>query len=98
MQHVINIREIELVTSLDAIKLYGSDVLPRLEDQRVRRVNLDKVATLSKGTGRKANIVLSTPAGYKRIQTIVLGVDANSVWIDGGYILPIAAIYAVDMA
>jgi len=71
MQNVINIREIELIPSAEGVKIFDYDVLTREEDKRVRRVALDKAATLSKVSGRKANIVLKTPAGYKRIQTLV---------------------------
>jgi hypothetical protein len=41
--------------------------------------------------------VLKTPSGYKRIQTLVQGVDATSAWIDNGIVIPLMAIYAVDI-
>ena len=97
MQNVINIREIELIPSAEGVKIFDYDVLTREEDKRVRRVALDKAATLSKVSGRKANIVLKTPAGYKRIQTLVQGVDATSAWLDNGIVIPLMAIYAVDI-
>jgi hypothetical protein len=97
MQNVINIREIELIPSAEGLKIFDYDVLTREEDKRVRRVALDKAATLSKVSGRKANIVLKTPSGYKRIQTLVQGVDATSAWIDNGIVIPLMAIYAVDI-
>ncbi len=97
MQQVINIREIELVEQLEGIKLFNEDVLTRVEDQRVRRVNLDKAATLTKGKDIKATIVLKTPAGYKRLVTKILGVDHQAVWIENNLVIPIQAIYAVDV-
>jgi hypothetical protein len=97
MQQVINIREIELVEQLEGIKLFNEDVLPKVEDQRVRRVNLDKAATLTKGKDTKATIVLKTPAGYKRLVSKILGVDHQAVWIENGLVIPIQAIYAVDV-
>lgn len=97
MQNVINIREIEIIPSAEGLKIFDYDVLSRLEDQRVRRVNLDKAATLAKVSGTKANIVLKTPAGYKRIQTKVTGCDATAVWVENGIVIPLIAVYAVDI-
>ncbi|TAE90400.1 MAG: hypothetical protein EAY81_00830 [Bacteroidetes bacterium] len=98
MNVVVNLREIELVENPETLKLFNEDVLTQVEDQRVRRVNLDKAATLAKVSNSKANIVLKTPAGYKRILTKVSGVDATHVWIENRVIIPLAAIYAVDIA
>jgi hypothetical protein len=97
MQNVINIREIEIIPSAEGVKIFDYDVLSHPEDQRVRRVNLDKAATLGKVSGLKANIVLKTPAGYKRIQTQVQGVDATAVWVENGIVIPLIAVYAVDI-
>lgn len=97
MQKVINVREIEVVENLEGLKLFGQDVLPHVEDQRVRRVNLDKAATLTKGKDIKASIVLDTPQGYKKIMAKIIGVDHQSVWIENNFIIPIQAIYAVDV-
>lgn len=98
MQKVINLREIELISSAEGLKISDQDVLDRVEDRRVRRVNLDKAATLGKVSGKKADIVLKTVDGYKRIQAKVLGVDATAAWIENKVVLPLVAIYAVDIA
>ncbi len=98
MNVVVNLREIELVEHPETLKLFSQDVLEQVEDQRVRRVNLDKAATLGKVSNSKANIVLKTPSGYKRILSKVSGVDATHVWIENRIIIPLAAIYAVDIA
>lgn len=98
MQKVINLREIELISSAEGLKISDQDVLDRVEDRRVRRVNLDKAATLGKVSGKKADIVLKTIDGYKRIQAKVIGVDANAAWIENKIVLPLVAIYAVDIA
>lgn len=97
MQKVINIKEIELISNPESLRLYNHDVLERIEDQRVRRVNLDKACTLGQVSNLKANIVLDTPSGYKRIQAKITGLDATSAWLEGGLIIPIMTIYAVDM-
>lgn len=97
MQKVINIKEIELVSNPEALKLYSHDVLSRVEDQRVRRLYLDKASTLGNISNVIANIVLDTPAGYKRIQAKVKGLDETHVWLEDRTLIPIKAIYAVDM-
>ena len=98
MQNVINIREIELIPTAEGVKIFDYDVLTRSEDQRVRRLALDKAATLGKVSNRKANIVLKTPDGYKRILTKVSGVDATAAWVENELVIPLIAIYAVDIA
>jgi len=97
MNKVINVHEIELVENPEGLKLFPNDVLERVEDQRVRLVNLDKATTLAKVSGTFANIVLNTQSGYKRIYAKVAGVDAGMVWIDGRIRIPIEAIYAIDL-
>lgn len=97
MEKVINIKQVPLITDPQSLTLYDYDVLQRVEDQRVRRVNLDKASTLGKVSNLKANIVLSTPSGYKRIQGKVNGLDADSAWMEGGLIIPLKAIYSIDM-
>lgn len=98
MDVVINYREIELEQNLNSLVLFETDVLNTIEDKRVRRVNLDKAATMAKVAQRKANIILKTPKGYKRIQTLVSGIDATHVWIENRMLIPIMAVYAVDIA
>lgn len=98
MDVVINYREIELEQNLNSLVLFETDVLNTVEDKRVRRVNLDKAATMAKVAQRKANIILKTPNGYKRIQTLVSGLDATHVWIENRMLIPIMAVYAVDIA
>jgi hypothetical protein len=97
MQKVINLKEIELIDNPESLALYNHDVLDRVEDRRVRRVNLDKASTLGQLSKLRANIVLDTPSGYKRIQAKITGLDATSAWLEGGLIIPIMAIYSVDM-
>jgi hypothetical protein len=97
MNTVVNLREIELVENPETLELFSEDVLEHVEDQRVRRVNLDKAATLGKVSNSKASIVLKTPSGYKRIVSKVSGVDATHAWIENRIIIPLAAIYAVDI-
>jgi hypothetical protein len=97
MKKVINIKEIELVTDPQNLKLYNHDVLPQVEDQRVRRLYLDKASTLGNISNVIANIVLDTPSGYKRIQAKVKGLDDSHVWLEDRTLIPIKAIYAVDM-
>ena len=97
MNVVVNIREIEEIKNPEGIKLFAEDVLTRVEDQRVRRVNLDKAATLGKVSNREAVLVLKTPDGYKKLITKVLGTDINGVWIENNLVIPIQAIYAVDV-
>ena len=97
MNVVVNIREIEEVKDPIGIKLFNYDVLNRIEDQRVRRLNLDKAATLGKVSGKKAVIVLATPDGYKKIIAKVLGVDDKSAWIEGRVTIPLMCIYTIDI-
>ncbi len=97
MQVVINVREIESVHDITEVKLLPEDVLTTFEDKCVRRVNLDKAATLTKGKDIKAVLVLKTLYGYKKIETKVLGVDNKYVWIENKKLVPIQAIYAVDI-
>lgn len=97
MQKVINIKEIELITNPETLKLYNHDVLSRVEDQRVRRLSLDKASTLGNVSNVIANIVLDTPSGYKRIQAKVKGIDENNVWLEDRTLIPLKAIYSVDM-
>ena len=97
MQKVINIKEIELITNPETLNLYNHDVLSRIEDQRVRRLSLDKASTLGNVSNVIANIVLDTPSGYKRIQAKVKGIDENNVWLEDRTLIPLKAIYSVDM-
>lgn len=97
MKKVINTREIELVTNPETLKLYNHEVLTREEDQRVRRVNLDKANTLG-NANRTTHLILDTPSGYKKITAKVIGVDENNVWLEDRTLIPIKSIYAVDIA
>lgn len=99
MDTAYNLREATWVTTdgISTLQLLNHDVLTRIEDIRVRRVNIDKAVTLGKSAKIKTRLVLFTQTGYVQLNAVVIAANDTDIWIEGGKSIPLACIYAVDM-
>ena len=99
METVLNLGEIETVRpdALFSADYPKEDVLKRIEDKRVRRVNLDKAITLGKSAKIRTRLVFRTTEGYKNIACIVHAQNEKGITIEGDHFIPMHVIYTVDM-
>lgn len=100
MDTALNLREVPVISPAELFHVHytDSDVLNRVEDTRVRRVNLDKALTLSKNVKIKTRLVVYTTKGFVQLTQVVIHfVHDKGVTIEGDHFIPLHSIYSVDM-
>ncbi len=100
MDTALNLREVPVISpdALFNIQYAEKEVLDRMEDIRVRRVNLDKAVTLGKSAKIKTRLVLYTKDGFVQLNGLIVHfVNDKGVTIDGDHFIPMHSIYSVDM-
>lgn len=100
MDTALNLREVPVIPAdaLFQVQYTESEVLSRIEDIRVRRVNLDKAVTLSKSAKIKTRLVIYTETGFVQLNGVhLLFLTDKGVTIEGGHFIPLHSIYSVDM-
>lgn len=99
MDTALNLREIERI-SLDELPNYtfgSNDIYNRTEDRRVRLLSLDKAKNLSGNSLFKTLMVLATTDGFRSLETKIVAFGPQGVTIEGNMIVPMHAIYSVNI-
>jgi hypothetical protein len=99
MNEVINLRISKSISAdeLSTIKLASADDLLKLDEKRVRMVNIDKAITLGHSSDFHTTIIIETNMGKVQLKSRIMSVTNDSILIKEGFAIPLACIYAVDM-
>ena len=89
--------DIEIIAKEDISKFHfvHKEVLPDVEDRRLRFADLNKAMILGNSHKSKVKIVFQTEEGIKAVETTIWSVDEDEVSLKGGINIPMQSIKEV---
>jgi len=91
-QHTATVIDKEIVANLSFPK---DDVLKSAEEQRMRRIELDRALILGNVDHTKVKIYFTDNEGFKQIETTIWAVTEERIILKSGMVIPIRRINEV---